>query len=80
MEIRNSFIWQAVFVLKRDATRAEKFEKYLLDISNPSSANYGKWLSKEEVISMMAPESASVDAVMKFLSTYGISRQIIFET
>ncbi|KZP15649.1 family S53 protease-like protein [Athelia psychrophila] len=48
-------------------------EKALYDVSTPSSANYGKHLSKEDVESYVKPAQASVDAVNAFLKSNGIS-------
>ena len=69
--LRTHTTFKAVFVLKRDPIRAQKFESLLLDISNPKSVNFGKWLSKEQIIEMVSPETESVETVMKFLSTFG---------
>lgn len=57
--------------MKRDPARAAKFEQLLLDITNPKAANFGKWLSKEDVIQMVSPDSEAVDSVMKFLQSFG---------
>ncbi|OAA56464.1 family S53 protease-like protein [Cordyceps fumosorosea ARSEF 2679] len=48
-------------------------EAKLLDISNPSSENYGKWLSQDEVAKYTAPAEGSVDAVKSWLAAHGIS-------
>ncbi|KAF7974910.1 hypothetical protein HWV62_11073 [Athelia sp. TMB] len=48
-------------------------EKALYDVSTPSSANYGKHLSKEEVESYVKPLQASVDAINAYLKTNGIT-------
>lgn len=41
--IENDVI-QTTFVLKHDKSATTEFERTLLDISNPKSPNYGKWL------------------------------------
>lgn len=38
-------VLETTFVLKHDKVAMAEFEKNLLDISNPKSANFGKWLS-----------------------------------
>jgi len=44
-----------MFVLKHDQGKIAAFEKNLLDISSPKSANYGKWLSSAEVAAAISP-------------------------
>ncbi|KAJ4390838.1 hypothetical protein N0V93_004437 [Gnomoniopsis smithogilvyi] len=45
----------------------------LRDISNPRSSNFGKHLSTEDVTNMFAPSQESVDAVLNWLMSSGIS-------
>nr|POE46177.1 tripeptidyl-peptidase sed2 [Quercus suber] len=45
----------------------------LLDISNPTSSNYGKWLSKDEVNAFTAPTAENVEAVKAWLTAAGIT-------
>ncbi|CEJ94641.1 hypothetical protein VHEMI10160 [[Torrubiella] hemipterigena] len=45
----------------------------LMDISNPESPNYGKWLSKEQVDEYTAPAAADVAAVKAWLAANGIT-------
>ncbi|KAI0312873.1 Pro-kumamolisin, activation domain-containing protein [Amylostereum chailletii] len=45
----------------------------LIDVSTPSSANYGKHLSKQEVNAYVAPKEDTVDAVQAWLSSNGIN-------
>lgn len=45
----------------------------LLDISNPDSPNYGKWLSQEEAEAFTAPPAENVKAVKDWLSAHGIT-------
>lgn len=47
-------------------------EQKLLDISNPSSPNYGKWLNKEQIDSYVKPDEASVNMVKNWLASHGI--------
>ncbi|KAK2608358.1 hypothetical protein QQS21_003043 [Conoideocrella luteorostrata] len=47
-------------------------QKKLMDISDPNSANYGKWLSKEELESYTAASEESVKQVKTWLATFGI--------
>ncbi|TQW00051.1 family S53 protease-like protein [Cordyceps javanica] len=48
-------------------------EAKLLDISNPTSPNYGKWLSHAEIASFTAPAEGSVEAIKSWLAANGIS-------
>lgn len=37
-------IIEAIFVLKHDKSAVERFHNKLMDLSTPSSKNYGKWM------------------------------------
>lgn len=49
-------------------------QEKLMDISNPSSANYGKWLSQEEIASYTAPSVGHAEAVKAWLAAAGITQ------
>ncbi|KAH9883818.1 subtilisin-like protein [Xylariomycetidae sp. FL2044] len=49
----------------------------LMDISNPKSPNYGNHMTAEEVVELFAPDVASVDIVVDWLQTSGISKDRI---
>ena len=49
-------------------------QEKLLDISNPSSSNYGKWLSQEEIAKYTAPVQEHVAAVKSWLAANGITK------
>ncbi|TFY65280.1 hypothetical protein EVJ58_g2064 [Rhodofomes roseus] len=49
----------------------------LYDVSMPSSANYGEWLSKEGVQTYMAPTIESISAVNAWLSENGLQSKVI---
>jgi len=63
----------ATFILKRDKAVVKKFEEQLLDLSNPSSKNFRKWLTKEQVIEQMAPPAENMKVLVDFLSSVGLS-------
>ena len=42
--INENDVIKTTFVLKHDKVAMQNFEKNLLDLSTPSSKNYGKWL------------------------------------
>jgi tripeptidyl-peptidase-1 len=65
-------IVNAIFVIQRDTKVVDKFEQQLLDISNPVSPNYGKWLTKEEVIAQIAPSAEKLEIVNDFLAAHNI--------
>ncbi|APA09411.1 hypothetical protein sscle_05g041810 [Sclerotinia sclerotiorum 1980 UF-70] len=50
-------------------------EAYLMDVSNPSSANYGKHWSAKKVAETFAPSAESVKAVFQWLEEYGIKSE-----
>lgn len=47
--------------------------KYLLDVSDPDSPNYGKHWTSEQVIEVFRPATESVEAVREWLTEFGIS-------
>ncbi|PNY26630.1 Uncharacterized protein TCAP_03439 [Tolypocladium capitatum] len=50
----------------------DKLQQRLLEISDPSHADYGKHMSKADVEAMTAPSAASVDAVKQWLASHGV--------
>ena len=48
-------------------------EEKLMDISNPASPNYGKWLSKAEVDAITAPSAVNIALVKAWLEFVGIT-------
>lgn len=50
----------------------EGLQAKLLDVSNPESSNYGKWLSKEEVAKYTAPPKGNAEAIKSWLNAHGI--------
>ena len=63
---------KAVFALKHNPEVMKQFEIDLLDKSTPTSGNYGKWLSKKELIEITAPPSLNIKRVTDFLESYGV--------
>lgn len=68
--INNKTIIRAHIGLKQ--SNIEELQSKLLDISDPSSENYGKWLSAEEVNDMTAPPAYKIMAVKRWLYSHGI--------
>ncbi|OAA58273.1 family S53 protease-like protein [Cordyceps fumosorosea ARSEF 2679] len=52
-------------------------QKRLMDAAHPSSPNYGKWLSKEEMEKYTSPAPQSVDMVKVWLGAHSIFDQSI---
>jgi len=46
---------------------------FILDVSNPSSENYGKWLSKDEVTDLFSPDGRHALAISRYLMEYNIT-------
>ncbi|KAI0118924.1 peptidase S8/S53 domain-containing protein [Nemania sp. FL0031] len=49
-------------------------EEKLKDLSTPSSPNYGKWLTKEEVEALFPPTDGASTAVTRWLRSHGVER------
>ena len=50
----------------------EGLQRKLLDISNPESPNYGRWLSKEEVEKYTTPTAQTTNSVNSWLEAAGV--------
>ena len=58
-------------LLRLSDRQFQEIESEFLSRSDPSSANFGQWLSNEEVHSLTAPEQVSVDTVMNYFTEMG---------
>jgi len=74
--LKDTDIVKAIFVLKHDDSSVRAFEKTLIDISTPSSVNYGKWLKPDEIIKSIAPAEANVKLVTDFLAKFGVTGRV----
>jgi tripeptidyl-peptidase-1 len=63
---------KAIFVLKHDDATMKAFDKKLMDVSNPKSANYGKWLNHDEIKALFSPSDAKVKVVTDYIDSFGI--------
>ena len=61
---------QLTFALKQQ--NSQNLEKMLLDVSTPSSKNYGKLLTLDQVNKLTAPRPENLETVKKFLLEYGV--------
>lgn len=48
-------------------------EQRLMEVATPGNADYGQWLSKEEIDSYVAPSAVNVALVKTWLALYGIN-------
>ncbi|KAI0975145.1 protease s8 tripeptidyl peptidase [Xylaria arbuscula] len=60
--------------LKHNADAVAKAEEWLMDVSHPSSPNFGKHWSQDKVIDTFRPTDASVEAVTGWLVDSGIAK------
>src|ERR1700744_5925904 len=51
-----------------------KLMSKLMDLSNPKSKNYGKWLDKEEAEAMFRPKEEAKDSVINWLKNEGVTK------
>lgn len=57
----------------RQYENVDKLDEKLLSVSTPGSAEYGKYLDKEDMEALFAPSSEKVDKVKRWLQDAGIS-------
>lgn len=55
----------------------DRLEEFLLDVSHPHSPNYGKHWSPKQIAETFAPSQDSIDAVIDWLDSEGLSRDRI---
>lgn len=55
-------------------------EEKLLDVSNPASANYGKWLSKAELEAYTRPSDESLRLVKQWLAAHNLTGSALTQT
>lgn len=51
----------------------DKLERLLLDVSDPDSINYGKYLSVKEITKLVSPHQKSIDILRIWLANNGIA-------
>jgi tripeptidyl-peptidase-1 len=62
---------ELVFAVKQ--TNTERLEAALMNAADPDSAQYGKWLSNEQVHELVAPAPSSRETVRAFLRGHGVT-------
>lgn len=68
--LHRDYVHQVIFVIRQK--NMDKLTEILHDISNPSSDNYGKHMTKEE-IRIMTSNQDGHDAVMSYLQSNGVT-------
>ncbi|KAL2131343.1 hypothetical protein VTI74DRAFT_5232 [Chaetomium olivicolor] len=58
--------------VKRELSNVDAGHELLMDISNPKSLNYGKHLSRQEVIDLFAPKNTAVEQIKRWLVASGL--------
>jgi tripeptidyl-peptidase I len=68
-----------VFPMRIGLTQSnlDRAHSLLMDVSDPDSPSYAKYLTQEEVIGMFAPAAETVSAVKEWLIASGISEKRI---
>jgi len=61
---------QLLFAVKQ--SNLPHLEKTLLEVSDPDSKFYGQYLTNDEVHSLIAPDSSSIQEVKEFLASHGL--------
>ena len=70
----------AVFVMNKCEKKMKELEAKLYDLSTPSSANYGKWLSKDEIVeTYLGVSDERLDTVVNFLKEAGVKNVRVSE-
>lgn len=58
----------------------DKLEQHVIEVSDPSHARYGQYLSASEVKELVAPSDETIELVKTWLSEHGISAKILNPT
>ncbi|KAG1778851.1 peptidase S8/S53 domain-containing protein [Suillus placidus] len=57
-----------------------ELEQHLWEISDPSHARYGAYLSKQETEALMAPHSETLDVVSEWLALHGLTEEDVIRS
>lgn len=60
-----------ILSLRRDAVREAELEKYLMELHDPASPNFHRWLTPEEFGERFGPSSEDIDDVSGWLTSHG---------
>eukprot|EP00698_Gefionella_okellyi_P026033 TRINITY_DN979_c0_g1_i2.p1 TRINITY_DN979_c0_g1~~TRINITY_DN979_c0_g1_i2.p1 ORF type:complete len:573 (-),score=84.76 TRINITY_DN979_c0_g1_i2:335-2053(-) len=71
----DSHVW-VVFAVKQPEAGVKRLSEVFNDVTNPSSDNYGKYLSIDELTSLLAPSQASLEEVTRMLDHHQVSYKI----
>lgn len=64
------------FTFRLKESNIDRVKSIALDVSNPNSANYGKYLSIEQLAEMTSPAPAALEAVTAWLDSHAIEYSI----
>lgn len=64
---------QVMFTVAVKQSNIALLEQMLLSVSDPLSSQYGKHLSLDQVNALVHPKASSIQAVLTWMSSYGIS-------
>jgi hypothetical protein len=65
-------IHNMTLLLKRSADKQARFDAYVNQLNNPSSANYHKWLTAKQIGSMFGPAQSDITQVTNWLTAQGL--------
>ncbi|EGD90397.1 hypothetical protein H112_01854 [Trichophyton rubrum D6] len=68
---------QMKFKLALVQGKTAEFEQRVMDISNPKHADYGKFMSREELDAFLQPSPQVKDSVFNWLASEGISKRSV---
>lgn len=60
-------------VLSRSAAQESALEKYMIEQQNPSSPNYHKWLTPDQLGQLYGPSDADIAAITNWLQSHGLT-------
>jgi tripeptidyl-peptidase-1 len=69
-------VLKVTFALKHTEAAQNTLHNRLMEISDPRHADYGKWLSIEQITEIMAPAQANIDIVTNYLQSHGVQSEV----
>ena len=71
--VEDNFPMEHMFLqLQRSPEQEEALERFLVEVQDPQSSNYHKWLTPDELGANFGPAQQDIDTVVQWLSSHGL--------
>ncbi|HTV49683.1 MAG TPA: protease pro-enzyme activation domain-containing protein, partial [Steroidobacteraceae bacterium] len=78
--VSDSLPLEHMFVqLRRSSEQESALDGLLAELQNPSSANYHKWLTAQQLGERFGPAQADIDTVVQWLTSHGLRVNVVHQ-